>query len=122
MRAIAATGDDLELDYLKKRYIVEFEQALRDALHELPVRDRNVSRYYYGKGLSLDAIGGLYRVHRSTIARWLNRIAESIVEMTRKKMMERLGANRAEVSSLVRMLESRIDVALRAVLESESTA
>jgi len=117
-RAVAAAGDDLELDYLKRRYQGEFEEALREAFRALPVRDRNVSRYYYGKGLSIDAIGALYRVHRSTVARWLNRITASLVEITRKKMMDRLGANRAEVSSLVRMLESRIDMTLRAVVAS----
>jgi RNA polymerase sigma-70 factor (ECF subfamily) len=117
-RALAAAGDDLELDYLKRRYLVEFEAALREAFRALPVRDRNVSRYYYGKGLGIDAIGGLYRVHRSTVARWLNAITASLVDTTRKKMMERLGADRAEVQSLVRMLESRIDMTLRAVVGS----
>jgi RNA polymerase sigma-70 factor (ECF subfamily) len=117
-RAVAAAGDDLELDYLKRRYLVEFEAALRDAFLALPVRDRNVSRYYYGKGLGIDAIGALYKVHRSTVARWLNAITQALVETTRKKMMDRLGANRSEVQSLVRMLESRIDMSLRAVVAS----
>jgi RNA polymerase sigma-70 factor (ECF subfamily) len=117
-RAIAAEGDDLELDYLKRRYQAEFEEALREAFLALPVRDRNVSRYYFGKGLSIDAIGALYKVHRSTVARWLNRVTASLVETTRKRLMARLGANRAEVSSLVNMLESRIDMALRAVVAS----
>jgi RNA polymerase sigma-70 factor (ECF subfamily) len=117
-RAVAAVGDDLELDYLKRRYLTDFEDALREAFLALEVRDRNVSRYYYGKGLSIDAIGALYKVHRSTVARWLNRITAALVEATRKRMMTKLGANRAEVSSLVRMLESRIDMTLRAVVAS----
>jgi RNA polymerase sigma-70 factor (ECF subfamily) len=118
IRAVAAAGDDLELDYLKRRYLVDFEAALRDAFLALDVRDRNVMRYYYGKGLGIDAIGSLHRVNRSTVARWLNRITASLIETTRKKMMERLGANRAEVSSLVRMLESKIDMSMRAVVGS----
>jgi RNA polymerase sigma-70 factor (ECF subfamily) len=121
-QAVAAAGDDLELDYLKRRYLKEFDAALRDAFAELPVRDRNVSRYYYGKGLSIDAIGALYRVHRSTVARWLNTITQALVEATRKRMMERLNANRAEVLSLVKMLESRIDMTLRAVVASQADA
>jgi len=117
-RAVAAAGDDLELDYLKRRYQAEFAAALKDAFRALPVRDRNVIRLYYGKGLSIDAIGAMHDVHRATVARWVNRIAGELVEATRKQMMERLGANRGEVSSLVRMLESRIDMALRAVVAS----
>lgn len=116
--AVAAAGDDLELDYLKRRYLGEFEQALRDAFKALPVRDRNISRYYYGKGLSIDAIGALYDVHRSTVARWLNKITSELVETTRKRMMDRLSANKDEVASLVRMLESRIDMTLRVVVGS----
>jgi RNA polymerase sigma-70 factor (ECF subfamily) len=120
--AVAAAGDDLELDYLKRRYQAEFAEALREAFLALPVRDRNVSRYYFGKGLSIDAIGALYGVHRATVARWINRVTASLVDATRKRMMARLGANRAEVSSLVHMLESRIDMALRAVVASGELA
>jgi len=117
-RGVAAAGDDLELDYLKRRYVVEFGEALRDAFLGLPARDRNICRYYYAEGLGIDAIGVLYRVHRSTAARWLNQITTALVEATRKRMMEKLGADRAEVASLVKMLESRIDVALRHVVET----
>ena len=117
-RGVAAAGDDLELDYLKRRYVVEFGEALRDAFLALPPRDRNICRYYYAEGLGIDEIGLLYKVHRSTAARWLNQITTDLVETTRKRMMEKLGANRAEVASLVKMLESRIDVALRHVVET----
>jgi RNA polymerase sigma-70 factor (ECF subfamily) len=116
--AVAAAGDDLELDYLKRRYLGEFEQALREAFGALSVRDRNVTRYYFGKGLSIDAIGLLYDVHRSTVARWLNRITSELVQSTRTRMMGRLKANKDEVASLVRMLESRIDMTLRVVVAS----
>ncbi len=47
MRAVPAQGDDLELDYLKRRYQSEFEEALRESFAALPTRDRNVVRYYY---------------------------------------------------------------------------
>jgi RNA polymerase sigma-70 factor (ECF subfamily) len=117
-RAVAAAGDDLELDYMKRRYQREFADALAEAFRGLPVQDRNVSRLYYGKELSIDAIGALYDVHRSTVARWLNRITAELATATRKQMMKKLGADRGEVSSLVRMLESRIDMAIRAVVAS----
>jgi RNA polymerase sigma-70 factor (ECF subfamily) len=115
MRAAVAGGDDLELDYLKRRYLHDFEGALRDAFAALPERDRAVNRYYYGHGLGIDAIGAIYRVHRSTAARWVNGATDSLILGTRRLLMDRLGANRSEVSSIVRLLQSRLNTIVHAI-------
>ena len=121
MRAVAAPVEDLELEYLKRRYTSEFEEALRAAFAALPTRDRNVLRYYYAQHLSIDAIGTLYRVHRATAARWVRQSVDTLVDETRLMMTTRLGASRTEVSSIVRMIQSRLDTALQAVLIEKTT-
>jgi RNA polymerase sigma-70 factor, ECF subfamily len=115
MRAVPAQAD-LELDYLKRRYRAEFEASLRETFATLPTRDRNVVRYYFGEGLSIDALGVLYGVHRATAARWVKRVTDALMSETRKTLTVRLRADRAEISSIVRMIRSQLDVTLRAVL------
>ena len=65
---------DPELDYLKLRYRADFEGAFQSAMSQLSSRERLYLRLHYVDGLSIDKMGSLYRVHRSTIAR---RIAAS---------------------------------------------
>ena len=121
MRAVPAQGDDLELDYLKRRYQTEFEAALRESFAALPTRDRNVVRYYFAEGLSIDALGVLYGVHRATAARWVKRTTDVLMTKTRAVLTARLGAHKSEVSSIVRMLASQLDMAVRAVLADDKT-
>lgn len=119
MRAVPAQGDDLELDYLKRRYQSEFEEALRESFAALPTRDRNVVRYYFGEGLTIDALGVLYGVHRATAARWVKRTTDALLTKARAVLTARLGAKKSEISSIVRLLESQLDVAVRAVLTDD---
>lgn len=119
MRAVAAPGDDLEIDYLKRRYANDFAQALGEAFAALDARDRNLVRYYYGEGLGIDAIGALYKVHRATAARRVRRVTDDLLAGTRKALAARLHADKREISSLVRLLESRLGAALGAVLATD---
>ncbi len=116
IRAVASPRGDLELDYLKRHYAAEFERALRDALAQLTARDRNVLRYYYAERLSIDAIGTVYRTHRATAARWVRRAVDALVDSTRRLMTARLSASGSDVSSIMRLIQSELEPALRAVL------
>lgn len=119
MRAVPAQADDLELDYMKRRYRTEFEEALREVFAALPTRERNLVRYYFGEGLSIDALGVLYGVHRATAARQVKRVTNALMNGARKVLTARLHANREEMSSILRMIQSQLDTSLRAVLTDD---
>ncbi len=117
IRAVASPGVDLEVDYLKRRSASEFEEALREAFAGLTSRERNILRYYYGERLTIDAIGVVYGVHRATSARWVRQAVDTLVASTRGIMTIRFRLTTSEVSSMMHMIESGVDVALRGVLE-----
>ena len=105
-------GDDPVLEELKARYRSELADAFRTALTELPPRDRTLLRYQLIDGLTIDDIGSIYRVHRATAARWLAKIRDDLVGRTRTLMAEALGVDTAEAASIVRLVQSQLDVSV----------
>jgi len=110
--------DDPELAALKEQHRAAFKAALEDALRGLRAQERNVLRMHLLHALSIDAIGSTYQVHRATAARWLTAIREKLDRETRRLLRERRGLTDPEVDSLVRLVESRIDVSFRRALGS----
>jgi RNA polymerase sigma-70 factor (ECF subfamily) len=109
---------DPQLDHLKERYRAEFRKAFLAAVAGLPRRERTALRLHVLDGLSIDEIAPLYRVHRSTAARWLTRARELLLEGTRAGLMRELGLATAEVDSVIRLIQSNLDVTLSGVLLS----
>ncbi|MFT3775417.1 MAG: hypothetical protein QM820_59480 [Minicystis sp.] len=110
-------ADDPELAALKAQHRAAFKAALEDALTVLSAQERNVLRMHLLHALSIDAIGSAYQVHRATAARWLTAIREKLDRETRRLLQERRGLTDPEVDSLVRLVESRVEVSFRRVLE-----
>ena len=109
-------GDDPELASLKEEHRAAFKAALEAALAALTARERNVLRMHVVHALSIDAIGRAYQVHRATAARWLTGIREKLDRETRRLLREQRGLTDPEFDSLVRLVESRIEVSFRRVL------
>jgi RNA polymerase sigma-70 factor (ECF subfamily) len=111
---IASPGvaNDPVLEELKDRYRTEMANAFRAALGELPARERTLLRYQLIDGLTIDEIGAIYRVHRATAARWIQKIREELVEKTRATMAKALGVDTQEAASIVRLVQSQLDVSV----------
>jgi RNA polymerase sigma-70 factor (ECF subfamily) len=107
---LEAPAEAPELSHLKERYRGEFSAAFRRAIQSLEVRERNLLRQHYLDELSLEELAGLYRVHRATAARWLAAARATLLERTRDQISEALGLNRLEVDSLMRLVQSRLDL------------
>jgi RNA polymerase sigma-70 factor (ECF subfamily) len=103
-----AAGDDPEIEYLKRTYGAEFKVALAEGWKALPIRSRLLLRQYFGHGLSVDEIGAVHRVGRSTAARWVTAAREDLVSRTRDGLMQRLAVGRPEVASILRLIESQL--------------
>jgi RNA polymerase sigma-70 factor (ECF subfamily) len=114
-RAFPSAEQDLELDYLKRTYGAQFNDALAEAFASLPTRDRNLLRQFFGHGLTVDEMSPLYRVHRATVARWVAKARDALVAGTRDAMVTRCGVAPSEVSSLLRLIRSGLEVSLRAM-------
>jgi RNA polymerase sigma-70 factor (ECF subfamily) len=117
-RALPPAGSP-ELDYLKRRYRGAFEQAFRVALRALSPRERTLLRHRFIDELSIDEIGALYRVHRATAARWVERAAQALQARTRAALLEQVMVTATELDSIIRLVRSQLKVTLRTLYRNQ---
>ncbi len=108
---------DPELELLHRTYGAAVAGAMREALGKLPVRERLLLKQRFRHGMGLEELGALHRVHGSTISRWVARARSLLVQGTRDVIMERLGLSASEVISVMRLVESGLEVTLSSVDE-----
>ncbi len=113
---ILSPMQDPELGYLRERYQRELAEAVASAIAAASSRERAILRYHVLDGLNIEEIGKIYGVHRATVARWIAAARDSILERTRKELYDRFGIAPGEVDSIIRMVQSRIDVSMERVL------
>jgi RNA polymerase sigma-70 factor (ECF subfamily) len=111
-----ALGEDLQLSYLRREYGEQFKQAFEEAVTRLTPRERNLLRFRHIDGLSSDALAATYGVHRATAARWVTAARERLATETRRLMMARLGVGRADLQSIMRLIQSQLDISIRRCL------
>jgi RNA polymerase sigma-70 factor (ECF subfamily) len=103
---------DPELAHFRKVYLEQFREALLAALAELPRRDRNVLRHQYVYRMTIDQIGAIYHVHRVTASRWEAKARTALLAGTRRRLMQRLKVSAAELESIMRIIQSQLDISL----------
>jgi RNA polymerase sigma-70 factor (ECF subfamily) len=101
-----------ELVFLKQQYRREFKAAFEVALASLTPRERLLLRQHAVDGLSADEIGALYGVHRVSAFRWLAQARTRLKMATRRQLRERLQVSPPELESILRLIESQLDVSL----------
>lgn len=108
-----AADDDPRLAHLRATAGAELRAAFADALASLTSGDRTLLRQHHLDGVTLDALATAHRVHRATIARRLAMARQAVAERTRDALVARLGLATAELDSVVRLVQSQLDVSLR---------
>lgn len=116
-RAAALVSRDPELDYLREKYAADFRTAFTEALRDLDKQQRTVLSLYLADGLNIASIGSLYSVHRATVARWIAETREHLFSDTRRRLHERLNISETEFQSIVRLVQSQLDVSVRRLLQ-----
>jgi RNA polymerase sigma-70 factor, ECF subfamily len=106
------SGDDPELAYMKRTYAGEFKAAFGEALAGLGPREQTLLRYHHVDGLNIDEIGAIYRIHRVTAFRWLEKAKEQLVQRTLELLRDRLRLSPRELDSVLRMIRSQIHLSL----------
>jgi RNA polymerase sigma-70 factor (ECF subfamily) len=114
---VLSPASDPELDLLKQQYRADFATAFRAAVAGLSLHERRLLRHQVIDGLSVDEIAGLFKVHRTTASRWLSAAREQLLTNTRRHLAEKLAISTDEVDSLIRLIQSRLDVSLERVLK-----
>lgn len=109
---------DPELAFLQERYRAEFKRAFEQAVRKLDSRDRNFLRLHLFGGLTVEAVGKVYGVHRATATRWLAKLRKQLLKDTQAALRERLNIDRDELDSLMQLIQSRLDVSMQRVLQT----
>ncbi|WP_394833013.1 sigma-70 family RNA polymerase sigma factor [Pendulispora rubella] len=109
---LAAASVSPELAYAREQYREAFGEALRATIAELSARDRTLLRLYHAEGVALEALAALYRVHLSTVSRWLTCAREQLSEATLRRLRERLRVGPSDAESIAALLMSQLDVSL----------
>jgi RNA polymerase sigma-70 factor (ECF subfamily) len=113
LAAGVALEDDAELAYLKSKCQAEFKAAFRHAVKNLSSRERNLLRQHLLHGLSFEQLAALYAVHRATVVRWVGAARRQLADDVRAELKERLDLNRSEMSRVLRLVVSRLDMSFR---------
>lgn len=113
---VAASAGAPELELLRSRYVPQVSAALQRALAALPSQERNVLRLHYLDGLSLNQVGAVYQVNKSTVSRWLLRARERLLEDARQELETSLGIGGPELDSLLRAMGSALHLSLSRAL------
>lgn len=106
---------DPAVELMKRQYGPRFKQALGDALARLPDATRATLRRYYLEGLGLEQIAALDGVAASTVSRRLDKARRALADETRRALAAALGVAGDEVDSIVRLLDSRLELSRSAV-------
>lgn len=108
----AIAADDPEIEYMKRTYAAEFKAAFAAALQQLGAREQTLLRYHHVDGLNIDEIGAIYRIHRVTAFRWLEKAKEQLASTTLELLRGRLKLPSDELDSVLRMIRSQIHLSL----------
>ncbi|MBP6628841.1 MAG: hypothetical protein KA297_05375 [Kofleriaceae bacterium] len=114
--SLIAPGDGPDLLEMRARYKPEVDAAIRAALVGLPAAERALLRYSVVDGWSIDRIAALYGVHRATAARRVSGARADLGAAIRAEVAARLAISVDEVDSIVRLVQSKLDVSLERLL------
>jgi RNA polymerase sigma-70 factor (ECF subfamily) len=109
--------DSPELSFFKEHYRSDAKLALQEALARLPAERLNVLRLHLLDGLTMEKIGALYRVNRSTVKRWLDDTRERLLSALRQRLQQRLRLSDEELEQLMALARSHLDLSLSRILK-----
>jgi RNA polymerase sigma-70 factor (ECF subfamily) len=75
-----------------------------------------VLRLHVVEGLNIDEIGALFKVHRSTVARWIAAARTQVLTDARKQLRAELGLSAGEFDSLAGVVRSQLDLSVAGIL------
>ena len=86
--------------------------ALEASIRGLPLRERTALKLNALEGLSVDDLSQMFRTHRSTVARWIQRARLHIAQEVQAAVKAQLRLTSAEAENIVRQAWQEVPVTL----------
>lgn len=106
----------------RERVHAAIRAAFASSVAGLPSRERTFLRLATVNGLTLEQIAATYQVGRATVARALAAGRARLKEDTRRGMIEALGISPDELDSVIRDLDTQLELSLARVLAMQPSA
>jgi len=119
LEALPGTFEDAELAHARTLYAPALAEAFGEAIARLERRERSLLRYAVCEGLTVDAIGKIYGVHRATAARWVQAARDRLENEVLEAVRARIPAGDDSLASIMRLLASQVDISLRVHLATQ---
>jgi RNA polymerase sigma-70 factor (ECF subfamily) len=104
----------------RDKYIDDFHQALRDALHRAPEKDRALLRLHFVENIKVERIGKMMGVSQSSASRWLEKARQSLLLDIKAILAARLGMSDSDVEYLAGAFVSRLDLSISQLLKQSA--
>ncbi|MFT3699740.1 MAG: sigma-70 family RNA polymerase sigma factor [Kofleriaceae bacterium] len=114
--ALPDSNDTPQQQYFRAHYHSDFKSAFEAALASLTDQQRELLRQRFVEGVALEVIGERYNVHKTTAFRWLEEAQVALNKRTQNAFQLRTRATVSEMRSILRLVESNIELSLRRVL------
>ncbi len=108
---LSAASPELQLG--KKVAQAQVVRALKGAFAQLEGEERELLELFHVKGLRHEQIGEQLGAPRSTVAFWLTRARQKLLQGTRRRLVDALKLSDKELDSLVRAMGSRMDESMQ---------
>jgi RNA polymerase sigma-70 factor (ECF subfamily) len=103
----------------REKYIDHFQDALRDALHCAPEKDRALLRLHFVENISVERIGKMMGVSQSSASRWLDKARQHLLTRIKAMLADRLGMSEDDIESLATAFANRLDLSISQILKSD---
>ncbi len=117
---LLVTGSGPELGAFHHAFKVAVADAFRESIRALGDKDRDVLRHHLLERLSVDRIGALYDVHRSTAARWLVSIRDALHTSTRSILCSQLQLSDSEFEAAMQVVLSGLTYSIGSELDERT--
>lgn len=100
----------------------QFRASFRKAVRALAARDRQILRLAFAEGLTIDDLGELFGVHRTTAFRRLQQASDRLAAALRKIVREDLGMSEQQYERWCESLRSGLEISIQRYFEETGAA
>lgn len=112
LAAAASSTASPELCYLRQRYGADLRLAVDRAIQTLTAGERVLLQQHFVDGLRVEQIAVLYRVHRVTIVRRMDRVLRTLRMLTVRFMEQRLGCTASAADGIIGQVVSQVHLSI----------